>query len=114
MANILDMKHWRVWLGITMLLLGFGLREHAHALAAQDWVMDTAERMSSNDPNKPPACVFDCYHRLSGDAALIGWFALAMTFAGTALLVWSWLRRVEPKSAADEARDIVMAKRTIR
>ncbi|MGZ3172178.1 MAG: hypothetical protein ACXWJC_03710 [Croceibacterium sp.] len=87
------MKHWRLWLGVAMLMIGFGLREHAHALAAQDWVSETARRLASNHPEEPPACVFDCSYKLSGDAETLGWIAIGMMALGLALLVSSSMRR---------------------
>ena len=70
-----------------MLAVGFALREYAHALAAHDWVVETANRMGN--PEGPPACVFDCAHRLSAEAATLGWFAVALMALGVLLLVWS-------------------------
>jgi hypothetical protein len=86
-------KQWRLWLGVVMLVVGFGLRERAHALAAHEWVIETASRAASTDPDGPPACVFDCSHKLSGDAGMLGWFAIALMALGIFLLVWSSVRR---------------------
>ena len=88
------MARWHLWLGIMTLTAGFALREHAHSLAAQDWAIDTAKRMS--DPDGPPACVFDCSHVLSGDAGLLGWIAMVLMVLGVALVVFSSVRRHQP------------------
>jgi hypothetical protein len=83
------MMRWRLWLGLAMMLLGFALRDHAHAMAAHSWVIETASRIGSDDANGPPACVFDCTHKLTGDAATPGLLGLALMIAGMGLLVWS-------------------------
>lgn len=83
-------RHWRLWLGFVLLVVGFAMREHAHSLAAQDWVVETASQVKN--PDGPPACVFHCAHRLSGEAAIFGWFAIALMVMGALLLVWSSVR----------------------
>ena len=73
-----------------MLVIGFAIRERAHAIAAHEWVIETARR--TTDPEGPPACVFDCSHKLLGDAAVLGWFAIGLMVLGGVLLVWSSVR----------------------
>ena len=83
-------RRWRLWLGLVLLALGFAMREHAHSLAVQNRVVETVNRM--RNPDGPPACVFDCAYRFSGDAAMFGWFAIALMVLGALLVVWSSVR----------------------
>lgn len=87
------MLRWRLWLGLLMLLVGFGLREHAHALATQDRVIETARRLTTIKPDGLPACVYDCSYNPSGDAAILGWVSMGLMVVGVSLLVWSSVMR---------------------
>lgn len=86
---------WQLWLGLLMLLVGFGLREHAHAMAAHEWVTETASRLASIRPDGPPACVYDCSHEMSGDVAILGWVSVGLMVSGVSLLVWSSVIRLK-------------------
>ncbi|MGQ2986952.1 MAG: hypothetical protein ACT6Q7_06850 [Blastomonas fulva] len=80
-------KYWRPSLGVLAIVLGLSLRDHAHSLEAQKWVLNNIRRAAN--PDGPPACAFDCTYRLTGDAQVLGWVSVGLIVAGVLMLMWS-------------------------
>ncbi|AXB80185.1 hypothetical protein TQ38_026705 (plasmid) [Novosphingobium sp. P6W] len=94
-ASIEQVVHSRLWLGVVLQVVGFLAREHINYLTTVNWVAENARRQ--NDPDGPPACVFDCSISLTGNAAMLGQISLGLMIFGTALVCGSALRRWSPK-----------------